>query len=156
MADAPPAAVPATGAPAGIDPRGPRFAAGITAVVLAVTVLTGSAWLLAAQVAVFAVGSLFGVQRSPYAWLYRRAVRPRLGPPAELEDPAPPRFAQTVGLTVTGIALLLAIAGVDLAVEIGAGLAFVAAFLNASVNYCLGCQLYLLLLRARPTPRTSH
>ena len=120
MADAPSAAVPATVAPAGIDPRGPRFAAGITSVVLAVTVLTGSVWLLAAQVAVFAVGSLFGVQRSPYAWLYRRAVRPRLGPPAELEDPAPPRFAQTVGLTVTGIALLLAIAGVEDVVRAGA------------------------------------
>jgi hypothetical protein len=145
MADTP----SAPNRPAGIDPRGPRFAAAITTVVLAVTVLTGSAWLLAAQVLVFATGSLFGVQRSPYAWLYRRLVRPRLGPPAELEDPAPPRFAQTVGLTVTGIALLLALLGVGYAVEIGAGLAFVAAFLNASINFCLGCRLYLLLPRTR-------
>ena len=135
----------------GIDPRGPRFAAGITAVVLAVTVATGSVWLLAAQVAVFAIGSLFGVRRTPYAWVYRRFVRPRLGPPDDLEDPAPPRFAQTVGLAVTGLALLLAVAGVAHAVEVGAALAFVAAFLNAVVNYCLGCQLYLLLLRARTT-----
>ena len=142
---------PSTGATAapGIDPRGPRFAAGITTVVLAVAVLTGSVWVLAAQVAVFATGSLGGVARSPYAWLYRRLVRPRLGPPAELEDPAPPRFAQTVGLTVTGIALALALLGVGLAVEIGAGLAFVAAFLNASIDFCLGCRLYLLLARVR-------
>jgi len=146
MADSAPAP---QGRPGGIDPRGPRFAAGITSVVLAATVVTGSVWILAAQTAVFAIGSLFGVQRSPYAWLYRRLVRPRLGPPSELEDPAPPRFAQTVGLTVAGISLALALAGVGFAVEIGAGLAFVAAFLNASINLCLGCRLYLLLARVR-------
>jgi len=135
--------------PAGIDPRGPRFAAAVTSVVLAVVVLTGSVWLLAGQVAVFAAGSLFGVGRSPYGWLYRRLVRPRLGPPSELEDPAPPRFAQTVGLAVTGVALLLGLAGVPYAVEVGGALAFVAAFLNASIGLCLGCRIYLLLPRRR-------
>jgi hypothetical protein len=136
---------------AGIDPRGPRFAAAITSAVLAVTLLTGSAWVLAAQVLVFAISAARGVQRSPYSWLYRKVVRPRLAPPAALEDPAPPRFAQAVGLAVTGVALLLAVLRVPLAVEAGAGLAFLAAFLNATVNYCLGCQLYLLLVRARAT-----
>jgi hypothetical protein len=133
----------------GIDPRGPRFAAALTTIVLAVALLTGSAWVLLAQAAVFAVGALGGVQRTPYSALFRRLVRPRLGPPAELEDPAPPRFAQLVGLVVTGVALLLAAAGLSLAVEIGAGLALVAAFLNAAFGLCLGCELYLLLLRAR-------
>jgi len=135
--------------PAGIDPRGPRFAAALTGLVLAVTVLTGSAWLLAFQVAVFAVGSLAGVSASPYAFLYRRLVRPRLSPPAELEDPRPPRFAQTVGLAVTGVGLVAAVAGVPLAVEVSAGLAFIAAFLNAAFGLCLGCELYLLLARMR-------
>jgi len=133
----------------GIDPRGPRVAAGITCAVLALALVTGSVWVLAAQVIVFAVGSLFGVQRSPYAWIYRRLVRPRLGPPPGLEDPAAPRFAQSVGLAVTGAALVPAVLGVDPAVSIGAGLAFVAAFLNASIDYCLGCKLYLLLARVR-------
>ena len=76
-------------------------------------------------------------------------IRPRLSPPAELEDPAPPRFAQLVGLVVTGVALLAALAGVGLAVEIGAGLALIAAFLNAVFGLCLGCELYLLIRRAR-------
>lgn len=134
---------------AGIDPRGPRFAAALTSVVLAVTVLTGTIWVLAAQVVLFALGAFAGVQRTPYATIFRRLVRPRLAPPAELEDPAPPRFAQLVGLVVTGVALLAALAGVGLAVEIGAGLALIAAFLNAVFGLCLGCELYLLIRRAR-------
>jgi hypothetical protein len=138
----------------GIDPRGPRVAAGVTAVVLAVAILTGSVWVLAFQTLVFAVATVAGLQYSPYGWLYRTLVRPRLGPPAELEDPAPPRFAQGVGLAVTGVALVLALAGVDPAVEIGAGLAFVAAFLNAAFGLCLGCELYLFLVRLR-APRTA-
>jgi Domain of unknown function (DUF4395) len=132
-----------------IDPRGPRFAAGITTVVLAITLLTGSLWLLAAQVAVFAIGAVWGVGASPYGWVYRTLVRPRLRPPGELEDARPPRFAQTVGLAVTGVGLVLALAGVPWAVEIAAGLALIAAFLNAFFGLCLGCELYLLLRRPR-------
>ena len=138
----------------GIDPRGPRFAAAITSVVLAAAVLTGSVWVLAFQVLVFAVATVAGLQYSPYAWLYRTLVRPRLGPPDELEDPAPPRFAQAVGLAVTGVGLVFALAGAGLAVEISAGLAFVAAILNAAVGLCLGCELYLLIARLRG-PRTA-
>jgi hypothetical protein len=130
-----------------IDPRGPRFAAGITTVVLAITLLTGSGWLLAVQVAVFAIGAVWGVSASPYGWVFRRLVRPRLGPPGELEDPRPPRFAQTVGLVVTGAGL--ALAWVPWAVEVAAGLALIAAFLNAFFGLCLGCELYLLLRRPR-------
>ena len=81
--------------------------------------------------------------------VYRRLVRPRLAPPADLEDPRPPRFAQTVGLAVTGVGLLLALAGVPWAVEISGGLALIAAVLNAAFGLCLGCELYLLLARLR-------
>lgn len=81
----------------GIDPRGPRFGALITTVVLAVVLATGSGWLLAAQAVVFAVGAVFGLRYAPYGFLYRWLVRPRLGPPRELKFEAPPRFAQGVG-----------------------------------------------------------
>lgn len=138
-----------TTAPAGIDPRGPRVAAALTAVVLALAVLTGSAGVLAVQVLVFAIGSLAGISAAPYGVVFRRLVRPRLAPPAELEDPRPPRFSQTVGLLVTGVGLALALAGVPFAVEVSAGLAFVAAFLNAAFGFCLGCELYLLIARLR-------
>jgi len=81
-----------------IDPRGPRFGAVITTVVLAVVLITGSAWLLGAQLLVFAIGALFGLRYAPYGIVYRRLVRPRLGPPARTEAEAPPRFSQGVGM----------------------------------------------------------
>ena len=143
-------ASPGTAAPGGIDPRGPRFAAVVTTVVLAAAVLTGNIVVLAVQVAVFAVGALAGVQASPYGVVYRRLVRPRLAPPAELEDPRPPRFAQAVGLLVTGVGLVAALVGVSGAVVVAAALALVAAFLNGAFGLCLGCELYLLIARLRP------
>ncbi len=122
-----------------IDPRGPRLSAALTTVVLAVVLLTGSAWLLAAQAVVFALGA---AGRSPYAWLYRRAVRPRLAPPAELEDARPVRFAQTVGLGFALLGLVGAAVATPLLLAATAA-ALAAAFLNAAFGYCLGCELYL-------------
>ena len=147
--------------PAGIDPRGPRFTAGITAVLLLIVAVLGfggadlAAWvLLAALAALFAWGAFAGVRRHPFGLLFKRFVRPRLSPPDELEDPRPPTFAQGVGFAVTVVGVLLGAIGLPLAVPIAASLAFVAAFLNAVFGYCLGCQIYLLLVRARVIPRT--
>lgn len=139
----------------GIDPRGPRFAAGITAVLLLAEVFlaligarTAATILLAGLAALFAWGAFAGVRRHPFGVVFRRLIRPRLAPPAELEDAAPPTFAQGVGLLVTGVGLVLALVGVPLALELAGAAAFVAAFLNSAFGYCLGCQLYLLLVRA--------
>jgi hypothetical protein len=131
-----------------IDPRGPRFGAAATTLVLAVVLVTGpaglGAWLLAAQAVVFALGA---TGRSPYAVLYRRAVRPRLGPPAELEHPAPPRFAQTVGLAFALVGVLAAVAGLTAVFFVAVALALSAAFLNAAFGFCLGCEMYLTYRR---------
>lgn len=138
--------------PRGIDPRGPRFGAGLTAVLLVlVLLLDGPAALvvLAVVVAGFLLGTVRGVQGTWQGALYARLVRPRLAAPAELEDPRPPRFAQLVGLVITGVGLLLGLAGVAAAVPVAAAFALVAAFLNAVFGLCLGCELYLLGLRLR-------
>ncbi|MCU1673160.1 MAG: hypothetical protein JWN77_1273, partial [Frankiales bacterium] len=79
--------------------------------------------------------------------VFRRWVRPRLGPPTHVEDPRPPRFAQRVGLAITGAGVLLAGAGLPLAVTVAASLALAAAFLNAAFGFCLGCEIYLLFRR---------
>ena len=130
-----------------IDPRGPRFGAVITTVVLAVVLVTGSAWLLAAQVAVFAVGALAGLRYAPYGLLYRRLIRPRLGPPAHTEAEAPPRFAQGVGMVFAlGGVLGYATGATGVGIAFTA-LALVAAFLNAAFDICLGCQVYLFIQR---------
>ncbi|MCU7825706.1 DUF4395 domain-containing protein [Kitasatospora sp. DSM 101779] len=130
-----------------IDPRGPRFAAALTSVVLAAVLVTGSGVLLALQAAVFAVGALAGLQRSPYGLLFRVLVRPRLAPPRELEDARPPRFAQAVGLAFALVGTVGFLSGADWLGLAATGLALAAAFLNAAFGYCLGCEAYLLLRR---------
>jgi hypothetical protein len=145
-------------APTGqVDPRGQRFAATVTAVVLVAALVaspsTLSTVLVAAQLVVFATGSLLGPARTPYSLVFRTLVRPRLGAPRELEDARPPRFAQTVGLGFAAVSLVGFLAGAPAVGAVAAGLALAAAFLNAAFGYCLGCELYLIGKRvaARPT-----
>ena len=136
-----------TAAPS-IDPRGPQFNAALTSVVLVAVLLTApgpaGVVLLAVQAALFATGALRGVQRTPAAWLFRRLVRPRLAPPTHLEDPRPPRFAQSVGLAFAVVGLAGYLTGAGLLGAVATGLALVAALLNAVFGLCLGCELYLL------------
>ncbi len=131
-----------------IDVRGPRFGAALTTVVLAAVLVTGSGWLLAVQAAFFAVGAAAGVQRSPYGWVFRTLVRPRIGPPPDTEDAAPPRFAQAVGLVFSAVGVVGYLVGPQWLGLAATGCALAAAFLNAAFAYCLGCELYLLLRRA--------
>jgi hypothetical protein len=133
-----------------IDPRGPRFAALITTVVLAVVLVTGSVWVLAAQAAVFALGAVFGLRYSPYGLLYRKLVRPRLGPPTELEHEAPPRFAQAVGLAFAVIGVAGYAAGLTWLGMAATAAALAAAFLNGAFGFCLGCEMYLFIRRVWP------
>src|SRR6187431_2269945 len=97
-------------APSLIDPRGSRFSAALTSVVLAVVLLTApsplATVLLGLQALAFAVAASLGVTRTPYAWLFRRLVRPRLGAPAHLEDAAPPQFAQAVGFAFAIVGII--------------------------------------------------
>ncbi|MFC4562695.1 DUF4395 domain-containing protein [Nocardiopsis mangrovi] len=132
-----------------VDPRGQRFAAALTTVVLALSLTAQSPWPLAAQALVFAIAVAAGVRYSPYALVFSALVRPRIGAPAETEDAAPPRFAQGVGLAfaVAGLAgYALALPWLALAAT---ALALFAAFLNAAFGFCLGCEMYLLVRRVQ-------
>ena len=130
-----------------IDPRGARFAATLTSVVLVAVLFTAPSalgfGLLAAQTLVFAIGAAAGVAATPYSKVFRRFVRPRLGPPAEWEDAAPPRFAQAVGLGFGVVGLALFALGLPTAGAVAVALALAAALLNAVFGLCLGCELYL-------------
>ena len=139
-----------------IDSRGPRFGAAITSVVLAVVLVTSgvshpaAGWLLFAQTVVFAVGALAGLSYAPYGLIFRRLVRPRLGPPAKTEPEAPPRFSQGVGMVFAGVGAIGFAAGLPVLGIVFAAFALAAAFLNAAFDVCLGCQLYLFIQRIRP------
>jgi disulfide bond formation protein DsbB len=143
---------PPVGAATQIDPRGQQFAAAVTSVVLAIVLMLApspiAVGLLAIQTVLFAVGAGLGVQHTPHAWVFKALVRPRLGAPAELEDAAPPRFAQGVGLVFALVGLVSFLVGATLVGLVATGFALVAALLNAVFGFCLGCEMYLLLRRA--------
>lgn len=132
-----------------LDPRGVRFAAIVTTVVLALVLLSGSGWLALAQTLVFAVGAFAGMRYAPYGVLYRLVVLPRLGPPAEREPAAPVRFSQLVGFGFAAVGTVGYLAGLPVLGIVAIAFALVAAFLNAAFGYCLGCEMYGLLARVR-------
>jgi hypothetical protein len=139
-----------------VDPRGPRFGAAVTTVVLAAVLLSGSGWLLLAQAVVFGVGAVAGLRWAPYGVLYRRLVRPRLAPPAELEAEAPPRFAQGVGLLFAAAGTVGYLAGAPVLGVVATAMALVAAVLNAAFDVCLGCEVHLRLVRLLGRPLTRY
>jgi Domain of unknown function (DUF4395) len=132
-----------------IDARGPRFSALLTIVILSLAIYTQSIWVLAIQIVVFAIGAIKGPQFTPYAYVFKKVIRPRLKGEAPKEDVRPPQFAQSVGLAFTLVALAGIITNIPLLFTISLGFALGAAFLNAAFNFCLGCEMYLLLLRLK-------
>ena len=152
----------------GIDPRGPRFGATLTLITLTVELIlllanpgalsasnsvcqnlcTPAGLLLAYITVIFAIGAFAGISKHPYGAIFKAAVRPRLSAPEELEDPKPPTFAQLIGFIISLAGLVFAVLGITTGAVIAVAFAFVAAFLNSVFGYCLGCQIYVLLVRA--------
>jgi hypothetical protein len=142
------------GAEPPVDPRGVRFSAALTTAVLALVLLSGSGWLLAAQAVVFALGAFAGLRFSPYSALFRAVVAPRLGRKggsggADREDAAPVRFSQGVGFAFAAVGTVGYLAGLPLLGVVATALALAAAFLNAAFGFCLGCEMYALIVRLR-------
>lgn len=140
-----------------VDVRGPRFAAWVTTVVLVATLGVSArsplaaAIILGVQAVVFAIGALGGPRRHPYGRLFATLVAPRLGPVKEREPVAPLKFAQLVNLIFAVAGAAGFAVGAPLTGVIATAFALVAAFLNAAFGICLGCQLYPLVIRLRPT-----
>ncbi len=138
-----------TGKSLEIDARGPRFSALLTTVVLAIALVTGSVWVAVFQAVVFAIGATKGPQFTPYALIYRSLIKPRLKSPLRTEDVRPPKFAQSIGLAFAIVAIVGAATGSSVVFTVAVAAALAAAFLNAAFDFCLGCQVYLILARLR-------
>ena len=138
-----------TSNPTLIDARGPRFGAVITTLVLTAFLATEVTVLLHLQLLVFALGAFFGLKYSPYGFIYSKLVKPRLRGDVPTEDVRPPQFAQLVGFLFAITATILYDLGLETAGLIVVGFALAAAFLNAAFNFCLGCEVYLLIARAK-------
>ena len=142
-------------APKGLDPRGPRFGAAITSVLMVLVIylsldpatIAVALGIMIFSVSMFVIGTAVGPAKHPYSYVFKYLVRPALKPPTALENATPVHFAQFVGLIVTGTGLVLHLLGVAYALPVAAAAAFTAAFLNAVFAYCLGCQMYLGLKR---------
>ena len=130
-----------------IDARGPRYSATITSVVLALALITESSYVIGFQFAVFLSAVLFGLRRSIYGFIYRNLIQPRLSGPVPSEDQRAPRFAQLIGALFAFVALLGGVSGNSAVFLIATSFALGAAFLNAAFGFCLGCQMYLILVR---------
>ena len=159
--------------PRQLDPRGPRFGAGITSVLMLVVIYLSleptswfayaptsgasfipgvnpmAVWVMGFSVVMFAIGSTLGPAKHPFSYLYKFTLRKFLKAPTYLEPAKPVHFAQVIGLVVTGSGLILHLLGVPNALPISAAFAFLAAFVNAVFAYCIGCQMYLGLKRLR-------
>ena len=131
-----------------IDARGPRYSAAITSFVLSLALITESSYVIGFQFAVFLSAVLFGLRRSIYGFIYRNLIQPRLSGPVPSEDQRAPRFAQLIGALFAFIALIGGVTGNSAVFLIATSFALGAAFLNAAFGFCLGCQIYLILIRS--------
>ena len=144
-----PSAIP-SGATAGlppapkIDPRGHRFGAGVSAILLIVAILTNSVWLVALALLSIGVSAAFGLKYSIYGVIWRRIVKVAHLGKTELEHEYPPRFAQTLGSIVLIASLLaFALGATTLGWVLALGVAGLQGVLGIT-GYCLGCRMYFL------------
>jgi len=131
-----------------IDARGPRYTAALTTFVLSAAIITESNLIIGFQFAVFLSAVIFGLRSSIYGFLYRNLIQPKLKGPVPSEYESAPRFAQLIGALFALTALIGGLTGNTTVFLIATGFALAAAFLNAAFGFCLGCQIYLLILRA--------
>jgi len=106
-------------------------------------------WVIPVFAVVLLLGAAFGPRYGPVLRFFIEVVKPRLGPPAEMEDPRPPRFAAAIGVLFLGaasLALLIGAPGVAWALAL---IVAALAGLAAVSGVCIGCELYLVLARRR-------
>lgn len=136
-------------APKPIDPRGPRFNQGCIAVVLLVAFVGDWPRAVPGVAVALLAGAALGPRFGPFLAVYATMIKPRLGPPAELEDPRPPRFSAFFGALVLAASTVAFVAGqIDLAWVLALVVAVLAG-LAAGTGICVGCEIYLVVARMR-------
>jgi hypothetical protein len=128
-----------------IDPRGQRFGAGVSVVILVIAFVTGWFWLAALVGLNLVAASLFGTRLflPGRGWpIVRTALR--LGPPKEPEHEYPPRFAQALGGIFIALGTLLYVVGLTAGGWLLVGAVAALQTLLAVTGYCVGCKLYFL------------
>ncbi len=123
-------------------------------VLMALTALVfDQLWLLLPLAYGFVARVLTGPTLSPLAQLVTRGITPRLPFPPKYVAGPPKRFAQGIGatMTVTGAVLYFGF-GLEGAAQVLLGLIVVAATLESVFAFCIGCQIFGLLMRCGVVP----
>jgi hypothetical protein len=127
-----------------IDPRGQRFGAGVSAVLLGLAYAVGLPWLVVLVGVDLALSSAFGTRwflpSRPWPTI-RRVLRLA---PVEPEHEYPPRFAQALGASFLGLATLAFVVDAPAFAWLLAGAVAALQTLLAVTGICVGCRLYFL------------
>jgi hypothetical protein len=127
-----------------IDPRGHRFGASVSAVILACSYLLNAPVGVLLVLASIGTSAAFGMRWSVYGMIWRRLAKAlRLGA-VEMEHEYPPRFAQTLGSICLTFSLIAFVAGLPLLGWLFAAAVAALQTLLGVTGYCLGCKLYFL------------
>lgn len=138
-----------TSAPTPIDPRGPRANQAVLATGLVLGFVVGLEWVAPLFAVVLFIGAAFGPSYGPVLRFFRDVIRPRLSPPSELEDPRPPRFASAVGVVVLAGGTLAFLVGASVVGWVLVSVVAALAGLSAVTGLCVGCEIYVGLVRLR-------
>jgi hypothetical protein len=126
----------------------------VVTLVLDLTVSTSWLWLTAVLAAGFVARVLTGPTLSPLGQLATRVIAPRLGAAKPVPGP-PKRFAQGIGTAVTLAGVAFLAAGLPGVTEGLLSALIVAAGLESLANFCLGCAMFGLLMRAGVIPASA-
>jgi Domain of unknown function (DUF4395) len=137
-----------------VNEKAARVVASAVLVTVLVILATGAYWLLIPLAYGFWARVLTGPTLSPLGWTAQNVVAPRLGEKKPVPGP-PKRFAQGMGAAMATLALVLwLVVGSDTATDVVLVMFVVAAGLESIFGYCLGCQVFGLLMRAGVVPET--
>jgi hypothetical protein len=135
-----------------VNEKAARVVAGVVLATVVAILATGAYWLLIPLAYGFWARVLAGPTLSPLGWTAQNVIAPRLGPKKPVPGP-PKRFAQGMGAAMATLALIFWLAlSSDTATDVVLALFVIAAGLESIFAYCLGCQVFGLLMRAGLVP----
>jgi uncharacterized protein DUF4395 len=137
-----------------VNEKAARVVAGVVLITVLVILATGAYWLLIPLAYGFWARVLTGPTLSPLGWTAQNLIAPKLGPKKPVAGP-PKRFAQGMGAAMATLALIFwLVAGSHTATDVVLGLFVLAAGLESIVGFCVGCQVFGLLMRLGVVPES--
>ncbi|MCO5315036.1 MAG: DUF4395 domain-containing protein [Solirubrobacterales bacterium] len=135
-----------------VNEKAARVVAGGVVLISLLGLATGWMWLLAVLAVGFWLRVASGPRFSPLGLLATKVISPRLGEPKRVPGP-PKRFAQTIGAVTTTVGAILALGfGLDAAGYVVFGIMALFAAMESIFAFCVGCQIFALLMRAGIIP----